>query len=234
MSINSVDLVIIYYNNVNSLDFTKKHIDDVSKLFTNIYLIDNGSMDGTFDKLTLIHSNKSNIKIIKIINNLHYGGALKHAMNISVSNYICWSQGDTVVDIDFYKKAIEKISKGNQEIFIKARRINRSVLETAITFSLSIYASYRLKKILYDISAFPTMVSSNLKNDIIVNGGNDYTVELYIYWVSLIRNYDFYRIPVAYSTHVNNQSSWSRNFNGYIKMIKNWNSSIERILKNEK
>jgi GT2 family glycosyltransferase len=225
-----IDLIYIFYNNKKEIFFLAKQIIKFSRKLKNIYVVDNGSLDNTFSILhNYLHAYK-NIHIIKLKKNLHYGGAIKKVLPLCRSDSISWMNGDTSISEDFFDNANKYLKNSSGDLLIKGKRKDRKSLDTSITFLLSLYTSIRLKKYFSDVSAFPTIVSSNIKKLIIKNAFDDYTFELSVYYIAHKLNFSILKIPVSYYTASNNNSTWKRNLIGYYKMIKIWNRAITKLV----
>jgi GT2 family glycosyltransferase len=224
-----IDLIYVFYNNKESALFLKKQIINFSHILENIILIDNGSSDGTYEELINQFSLSSNIKIIKIKNNLHYGGAIKAGLRHCNSDFISWMNSDTIISNDFFDKTIKLLSKNSQPFFIKGRRQKRALFEKILSFGLSIYASIVLRFFFYDISAFPTVTSKNMKDFLVSKGLHNYTFELSAYFYAKKSNFQIIRLPVLYEENVQSKSSWNRDLLGYFKMIRIWHIAIKKI-----
>jgi len=222
----NLDLIYVFYNNDTEIKFLHNQITKFSCIVNNIIVIDNGSADNTYEKLQEYLRPIKNIKVIKIKENVHYGGAIKKALTICESDYISWMNGDSSISDDFFFDAKKIIDSNSSNIFIKGKRKSRRVLEVIVTSLLNVYTSLVLKNFYSDVSAFPTIVSKNIKQYIMENGFDDYTFELSAYHLSHKLKYRIFRIPVSYTTANDNESTWTRDFKGYWNMSKVWRKSI--------
>lgn len=222
----NLDLIYVFYNNDTEIKFLHNQITKFSRIVNNIIVIDNGSADNTYEKLQEYLRPIKNIKVIKIEENVHYGGAIKKALTFCESDYISWMNGDSSISDDFFFDAKKIIDSNSSNIFIKGKRKSRRVLEVIVTSLLNVYTSLVLKNFYSDVSAFPTIVSKSIKQDIMENGFDDYTFELSVYHLSHKLKYRIFRIPVSYITAKDNESTWTRDFKGYWNMSKIWRKSI--------
>ena len=227
----NLDLIYVSYNNDTEINFLHNQITKFSHIVNNVIVIDNGSADNTYDKLQEYLGSIKNIKVIKIEKNVHYGGAIKKALTICESDFISWMNGDSSISDDFFLDAKKIIDSNDPNIFIKGKRKSRRVLEVVVTSLLNIYTSLVLKNFYSDVSAFPTIISKSVKQNIIESGFDDYTFELSAYHLSHKLKYRIFKIPVSYTTAYDNESTWTRDFKGYWNMSKIWRKSI-LLLKN--
>ena len=225
---NDLDLILVYYNSESILNYIYENIITISEIVDNIFIIDNGSKDNTYIKLNNLYQRSTNIFVIRLENNLHLGGAIKEGFKLSMSKYIAWSHGDTIIPSEFYNLAIEQLNRNNYA-YIKALRKNQLLINKIFTFFLSIYATIFIKTYLRDISAYPSICNSNLKDYIINYAPNDYSFDLFSYSLASKLKLKIVRISVMQEMPSQNPSSWERSVKGYIIMIRLWLKNIIKV-----
>jgi glycosyltransferase involved in cell wall biosynthesis len=222
---SGTDLIIVYYNSSNIVEQVATHILEISHLFRRIYAVNNGSVDDTAELLIkFLGGRATNIVVVNLEKNMHLGGAIKYAMNLSDSPHIGWVHGDMVINKAIYETFIQHINDGHQ--FVKAMRKERRVFESIVTLALSIYASFCLKKLLTDISAVPCFIDSRHKLEIQKNAADDYAFDLGVFLYAKTRKLKIKRVPTAQHSLKNNTSTWARTLNGYRSMARLWIKNI--------
>ena len=103
----------------NLKQFSKKCIDSFLNQRTsfdfNIIVIDDCSLDGTYDYLHTIYKENKNVIVLQNDRNLGYELNTKKCMNISNSEYTCYLDiDDYLVDVDYLERSIQFLDK-NQE-----------------------------------------------------------------------------------------------------------------------
>ncbi|OWT33405.1 glycosyl transferase family 2 [Methanobrevibacter sp. 87.7] len=107
-----MDLSIIIVN-YKTFEITKNAIDSVLKSRTNynydIYLVDNASNDGSFEKLKSYYSNENKINFILSDINGGFAYANNLALNKSSSDYVLLLNSDTLVKEDTLQLSMDYI-----------------------------------------------------------------------------------------------------------------------------
>lgn len=223
-----LDLILVYYNSESIINYIYGNIISISKIVSRVIIIDNGSKDNTFIKLCALYEKNPNISVIQLNNNLHLGGAIKEGFKLSNSKFIAWSHGDTIIPPEFYNEALHHLKRFDNA-YIKALRKNQLSINKIFTWLLGIYATIFIKAFLRDISGYPSMCNSDLKEKIIEYAPNDYSFDLFSYSIASKLKLKIIRIPVMQVMPNNNPSSWERSVSGYAKMIGLWLKNIRKV-----
>ena len=185
-----------------------------------LILVNNGSTDNTKGILSEIIFNYPHAKYIDLKTNLGYGGGILKGLSHCKGEIIGWTHADLQTDpIDCITafKEYENISK-SQNIFIKGNRKNRAIYDKFFTFGMSLFETFLLGELIYDINAQPTIFPKKFFNSWI-NPPRDFSLDLYSYYLAKKNNYKIKRINVYFHKRISGQSKWNINLISRISFI---------------
>lgn len=111
-----ISYCIVTYNNVGKINEVISNIESVSKNFIyEIFLVDNGSSDGTLEKVRENIARNPNIKLIRPSKNLGFGGGHNQVIPLLSSDYHVVINPDVI------------ISPGQIEIMLRYMEANSEV-----------------------------------------------------------------------------------------------------------
>ena len=199
------------------LDRTKDHFIDNN---IELILVNNGSTDQSKEILSELITDYPHAKYINLEKNLGYGGGILKGLRYCRGEIIGWTHADLQTDpldciVAF--KEYEKISK-RQNTFIKGNRKNRPIKDQFFTFGMSVFETFLLGKLIYDVNAQPTIFPKKFF-DSWINPPNDFSLDLYSYYLAKKNNYKIKRINVYFHKRISGQSKWNINFISRIRFI---------------
>ena len=212
-------IVIPCYNEVLNL---KKIIDKINyEVIRNrikFIIVNNGSEDETKNILKEISINSDFIRIHHINKNIGYGNGILEGLKIANTEFIGWTHADNPKNIDDVINAHKILQKNNKNIFIKGfRTSNRPLLDLFFSFSFNILASTILKKLLWEITAQPTIFNKkNLIN--FKNAPIDFSLDLYSLYIAKKNNMKISRIKTKYKERLKGKSKWNTGLKSKIKL----------------
>ena len=123
---NECSLIIPCFNEFENI---KKILDEKIEVLNQnkieVIFVDNGSTDNTND-LLIHHPNQKYYKVIRLNNNLGYGGGIKEGLKKSSTDFLSWSHADLqtdLFDVIHAKNLLDQ--KDNENIIIKGKRKNK-------------------------------------------------------------------------------------------------------------
>ncbi len=185
-----------------------------------LILVNNGSTDNSKEILSKIIIYYPHAKYIDLEKNLGYGGGILKGLNLCKGELIGWTHADLQTDpLDCIAafKEYEKTAK-IKNIFIKGNRKNRSLNDQFFTFGMSLFETFLLGKLIYDVNAQPTIFPKRFFNSWI-NPPKDFSLDLYSYYLAKKNNYKIKRISVDFPKRVSGQSRWNVNYTSRIRFI---------------
>tara|TARA_S200000501_G_scaffold330654_1_gene332114 strand:+ start:210 stop:914 length:705 start_codon:yes stop_codon:yes gene_type:complete len=185
-----------------------------------LILVNNGSTDNSKDIFSELIVKYPHAKYINLEKNLGYGGGILKGLSHCKGEIIGWTHADLQTDpldciVAF--KEYEKISRG-KNIFIKGNRKNRPITDQFFTFGMSLFETFLLGNLIYDVNAQPTIFPKKFFESWI-NPPKDFSLDLYSYYLAKKNNYKIKRISVDFLKRISGQSKWNINFVSRIRFI---------------
>jgi glycosyltransferase involved in cell wall biosynthesis len=199
-----LSIIIPCYNEENSIKnlvercfFITKDRNDIQFLFVN-----NGSTDKTAKNLDdlILSLNFLNAKIVEVPINKGYGYGIKCGIEAANSQILAWTHADLQTDPNDVIIAFDKFKYEilEYEIIVKGSRQNRPLFDNIFTQGMSIICKKILGIELNDVNAQPKLFNKNLAK-IVVNGPNDFLLDLYFLFQILKKGYIIKTIPVYFN-----------------------------------
>ena len=237
MGIIKLSIIIPCYNEEENIPYLVKSINDLDRADTEIILVDNGSTDDTSRVLLKeLESNNNNlIHSVRVEKNIGYGNGIMAGIKMSKGDIIAWTHADLQTDIkDVYKGYdIFRMHTNQGKIFLKGSRRKRAFIDLILTCGMSIISSIMLRKKFNDINAQPKMFHRSFL-DLANNAPDDFSLDLYFYYVALKNRMDVLKLPVYFKDRLygvakggGGSSIWTR-----INIIKRTLKYIYQLKKN--
>jgi polyisoprenyl-phosphate glycosyltransferase len=197
-----ISLIIPCFNEEQNLEKLLGKLNLLLNEFSDekieMVIVDNGSTDNSNN---IIRNHKlfldKRISLLNIKKNIGYGDGLNQGINFSKGDVICWFHADLQFDpldaIKIYKKFKNVLSK--EEIFIKGKRINRSLFDNLFTFGMSLLTFLLFKKKINDINAQPKIFKRSFLK-FINNPPIDFSFDIYFLLIASKNNIKIIESPV--------------------------------------
>lgn len=205
-----VSLVIPCYNEEGNL---KKLLEKAEELVyrqpsVECIFVNNGSTDNSHLILEDHTNVSSNIKVASVALNMGYGFGIKKGLEIANGDIVGWTHADLQTDPLDVIKALHKLGGDSGLLLIKGKRMNRPASDRIFTLGMSIFESILFRTVLRDINAQPTLFSRELLSEVL-NGPDDFSLDLYTLVVSRKKGYREIRIPVNFGPRNSGVSKWN-------------------------
>ena len=236
-----LSIIIPSYNELNNLRHLLKKANRI--LFSNknieIIIVDNGSTDGSKGYLDKNKKFFPKLKIVHVKKNIGYGFGIKYGLRFSTGNIISWTHADLQFDImdivKFFSKNHEMIT--NQNLIIKGRRQNRSILDIFFTKGMSFVVNLFFNTKIQDINGQPKMFNSKLSRKILKLGPNDFSLDLFLLLLASKNKLAIKEFPLKVKNRLNDKPKGGGSIYGKIiltintlKYILNTSFSLNRRL----
>jgi glycosyltransferase involved in cell wall biosynthesis len=227
-----LSIIIPCYN--ESLSIVKL-IDKCLKILQDdieIILVDNGSIDDTFNILKRLNL-PNNIKPITIDQNIGYGNGILVGLKEAKGEILSWTHADLQTDpadviIGYNQYKTELLRRDS---VVKGERKNRNVLDAFFTLSMGVYCSIILKEWLYDINAQPKLFHSSFLDEF-VNAPLDFSLDLYFIHFFKSKKIKIKTFPVYFNKRQYGAAKGGGTFKGKFKLIKRTLLYINQLKKN--
>ena len=182
------------YNLLNLIKKLKKNENNLE-----IIVVENGSTDNSLVKIKNHETYKNDIiTLVEIKKNLGYGHGIMTGLYKATGKYIGWCHGDLQNNLDdinnIFKQNYNELKKNN--VIIKGKRKNRSVIDNFFTAAMSMLVSFLFKCKLSDINAPPKIFPRNFL-DILIKPPNDFSLDLYFLLIAKYNNYNIIEHPLV-------------------------------------
>ncbi len=115
-----ISVVIPVYNEVNTIEEIVKRVQAV-KLHKEIIIIDDGSTDGTREKLEALAQKKKDIKIVTHNKNRGKGAALRTGFSLVIGDIVIIQDADLEYNPEDYAKLLEPILDERADVVYGSR-----------------------------------------------------------------------------------------------------------------
>ena len=217
-----LSIVIPCYNEEKNLQSLVGKIQEIKQNNQNInlefILVNDGSTDQTSVKL--FELNNDNIySIVDLKKNHGYGGSIQEGLKTSKGDIVSWTHSDLQCDINdiLIVYNLHKSKLLNEDCIVKGKRINRKLIDSFFSNSMAILASILFNKKFREINAQPKVFSKNLLKEF-YNAPKDFSLDLYLLYISKLKSYEIIEHPVVYKKRLAGVSKGGDSFFGKIKL----------------
>ena len=215
-----LSIIIPCYNELLSLETLLNKCLKIINDEIEIILVDNGSVDGSYEYLLKCNLPK-NIIPIRIEKNSGYGNGILTGLNHSKADLVSWTHADLQTDLsdviegyNLYKNELL-----NKICLVKGERKNRNIIDSFFTFSMGIYSSIILKTWLYDVNAQPKIFHRSFL-DKFKSPPLDFSLDLFILYYFKSQKLEVKSFPVYFNKRKFGEAKGGGYFKGKIKLIK--------------
>jgi polyisoprenyl-phosphate glycosyltransferase len=216
MSNPAIDFVVPCYNEEQGIVRLAKELREFEE-FENvrIFIVDNGSIDGTRTAIAQNFKESAKVKIIHVSKNLGYGHGLKTGISATDSDWVGWFHADLQVNIESIKEMITGFN--SEPSSIKGIRTNRSLTDELFTRGMSLFCSIIFGTKLTDINGQPTIYKRSILGDL-SDAPADFSFDLYCLLKTKMAKERIRRVYVDLYPRQNGQSSWNNGLEDRISM----------------
>lgn len=183
-------------------------------------LLDNGSENPLFKNHLINAYDRENCwDLIRSEKNLGFGGGVIYAAQKIDEDYVCWMPGNMKVKPS---DVVELLKNGDYKkinTLLKAKRINRPLVDLLKTKIFSIIASIKFQKLMFDIGGTPNIINKKLLLGI-EKYPNDFSFDAFMYYFALLNKLTIIRPKISYTKRLHGKSHWQRGFQTEITLTK--------------
>ncbi len=215
-----ISLIIPCYNESKNLPSLIEKCRQLDSEIFEVIIVNNGSTDDSSNVLiSLINSEYSFIKSVKVDVNQGYGHGILCGLKSSTGNVIGWTHADLQTDPLDSNQVRDLIKQYGENIFIKGQRYGRPISDVIFTVGMSFFESILLKKLLWDINAQPTFFPRKFFDEW-NSPPNDFSLDLFAYYQAKKNDLKVIRFPVFFGKRLHGHSHWNIDFKSKWKFIK--------------
>jgi len=183
-----------------------------------VIIVDNGSTDNTHEVVSKLLSKYKFVNLVRVQKNIGYGHGIIQGLNKSTGEIIGWTHADLQTNPADVLQGMEFFNHNNY-FFVKGRRYGRPKLDVLFTIGMSLFETLLMKNLMWDINAQPTLFHRSFF-DSWENPPNDFSLDLFAYFLAKKKCLTIKRFPVLFSERVYGVSHWNINFSEKYKFIK--------------
>ena len=181
-------------------------------------LVDNGSTDGTGLILEKSLEGRLNLQLVQVKKNTGYGHGIKSGLNRARGEFLGWTHADLQTNPEDALLAMKFMRNASDQILIKGMRSGRPLSDRFFSAAMSIFETILFGLSLREINAQPTVFSASLL-PIILEGPDDFSLDLYTLVEAKKRGYREYRFPVEFGPRLSGTSKWNFSIKSRIRFI---------------
>lgn len=197
-----------------------------------IILVDNGSVDNTFNALLNLNL-PSNIVPIRVEKNIGYGNGILFGLNHAKGEIVSWTHADLQTDVSDVLRGFNLFEKEliSRNCVVKGVRKNRNILDAFFTFSMGVYSSILLSTWMYDINAQPKIFHREFLKEF-KNPPLDFSLDLYLVHFFKSNKIAVKTFPVVFNKRLYGEAKGGGAFKGKYKLILRTLKYISKLKKN--
>lgn len=206
-------IVIPSFNEADGLSDLVQKLSSILEIESRVefIIVNNGSTDGTQSVLASLLNGKSGIRAVHLSENRGYGHGIKAGLQHATSEFAGWTHADLQTNPEDVVRALDAALAAPGKVFVKGERVGRPIVDKLFSTGMSVFESLLFRMRLREINAQPTIFSSSLRS-VILDGPDDFGLDLFAIISSKSRGYSEIRIPVVFEPRVFGQSKWNTSF----------------------
>ena len=187
-----------------------------------LILVQNGSTDNTAVMLEKFTVPVEYIQVVEVPVNQGYGYGIKQGLRVATGEFLGWMHADLQFSPEEILRVIEKQKELGilKNVMFKGLRRNRPVVDRGFTMCMALYETFLLRCWLYDINAQPTVFSRDIYDLWGENAPNDFSLDLFAYYMAKKNKCHLYRWPVKQHQRAAGESSWNTGMSARWKLIR--------------
>ena len=196
----SLSLVIPCYNEQNNLPKLISRCEEVfSGTGVEVILVDNGSTDDTPKILPELATASEVCRTVRVEVNQGYGFGILSGLAVCQGDFFGWTHADLQTDPADVLAALDIIEahQGDERLYIKGRRYNRPVIDTAFAWGMALFEFLVLGIAMWDINAQPNIFHRQFYKSW-QDPPHDFSLDLFAYAIAVKRRMNLKRIPVYF------------------------------------
>ena len=214
------EIVIPCFNEENNLEKLISECEKVAKLSkyqVGFILVNNGSTDGSEERLLELVEGINCIKYVSLTVNKGYGGGILAGLELATAPISGWTHADLQTPLADCLVGVRSIQSG--EDFAKGRRFGRSKGDKLFSLGMGLFESVLFRERLFEINAQPTIFRTELVKDW-KKPHSDFSLDLYALVMASKGGLKIARFPVKFLPRQFGKSKWNLGFKSRAKFIR--------------
>ena len=215
-----LSVVIPSFNEVESLSILTQRLSGIVEKDPRVefIIVNNGSTDGTDSVLSSLIVGKAGLRAVHLKENIGYGNGIKFGLRHSNGDFTGWTHADLQTNPEDVVRALDMAVSSGGNVIVKGERVGRPIFDRLFSLGMSVFESLLFRQRLREINAQPTIFSSSLRS-VILDGPDDFGLDLFALIASKRRGYVEKRIPVRFDPRFFGQSKWNNSLRSRVCFI---------------
>jgi glycosyltransferase involved in cell wall biosynthesis len=199
--IMKLSVIIPVYNEVESIEVILKRVND-TKLVSEIVVVDDGSKDGTRDKLKALDG-KNNVRVILHEKNKGKGAAVRTGMKAATGEILLIQDADLEYDPRDFPELLRPIEEGIADVVYGSRFLGRAHRVTMFWHLVANKLLTLMTNILYNTILTDMETGYKVFRREVIEGmtihANSFNFEPEFTAKILKRNYRIFEVPITFN-----------------------------------
>lgn len=162
-------------------------------------LVDNGSVDKTWEKLTELQKQFPSLVPVQVLVNQGYGSGILQGLKAATGEVLAWTHADCQTDPGDVIKAWDIYdSAETTKALVKGARRNRAFAEKFFSFGMQLVSSFALGAWFTEVNAQPKLFPRSLYNEM-EDPPQDFSLDLYLLYLAKKKGYRILEFPVFFN-----------------------------------
>lgn len=180
--------------------------------------VDNGSSDGSRHLLRTLVTNQNQLSIALVEKNQGYGHGIKTGLLLAEGDFVGWTHADRQTKLTDLELAHKLLGTLTGPTILKGKRTGRPIADRLFTGGMSFFETIVFGTKFQDINAQPTIFSRALLDEV-GHGPNDFSLDLFTYFVAKRMRYEELRFHVTFGPRFSGVSKWNTSAKARLKFI---------------
>lgn len=185
-----LSIIIPAYNeNKIICEMLKETVSSLNEINAEIIVVDDGSLDGTYDKVVKFSKNHKNIKIVNYGDNHGKGFAIRYGAKFATGDIIAFIDADLNIHPRHILRLIEEMEKNEADIVVGSKRHKDSNIKYPLNRKIYSNLYYYFVWMLFGISVKDTQVGLKLyRRDVVEKIFPIVLVKRYAFDIEILAN----------------------------------------------
>jgi glycosyltransferase involved in cell wall biosynthesis len=212
-------IVVPVFNDWGNADLIVENFIQCNLQNVMMLIIDNGS--STSNQAMLDKSSRfDNLKVVRIEENVGFGGGVQEAIKHTKSDWLVWIPGNMKVIPSEMSRFLGVVKNSNPATFVKAQRASRPIIDTIKSKIASLLQSLVAGMLMSDTGGTPSAVHvSSPLIAVIERAPKDYLFDSYVLFYAKKMGIRVERPPVPYHKRLIGVSHWQSGFKAELKLM---------------
>lgn len=210
-------IVVPVFNELQSLEVILEEIRKAQEVSGRFLVVDNGSTDPRVGEL-LGEAGKIGVESVRSERNLGPGGGVKLGISLASTDWIGWMPGNLKVFPADVLELTKNVDLDGAD-FIKARRVNRPLVDQLKTLAVGLAQSLVARQNMLDSGGTPTLIRERFAH-FLFPGPDDYLFESYSLYVAQRLKLRISRPKVIYRERRFGVSKWQTSTQAEVELFR--------------